>query len=125
MRTARRRIRPRNELQPEISDLQDEEAAAQRRHQGGAEHGADHRNGAPGKERPAEHRPEERGQSHISPPTAGIAAPSRATTIMPATPASTPESVWLMTMTRLTGTPDIAAARGLAPAARMRRPSAA
>ena len=37
----------------------------------------------------------------------------------PATAASRPESTWLMVMTRRTGTPDIAAARALAPAARI------
>ncbi len=67
------------ELQPEIADLQHEQAAADGRHQQRAEHGADHRHDAAGEQRAAEHGPRNDGSSHSSPPTAGIAAPSRAT----------------------------------------------
>ena len=40
--------------------------------------------------------PRNDGSSQSSPPIAGMAAPSRATTIIPADAASRPESVWLI-----------------------------
>ena len=55
--------------------------------------------------------PRKDGSSQSWPPTAGIAAPTRATVSNPATPASTPESACAAMIRRPTGTPDISAAR--------------
>ena len=57
-----------------------------------------------------------------SAPTDGSAAARRAVTITPAIPASKPDNVWATIIARFTGTPDISAANGFAPLARICRP---
>jgi hypothetical protein len=52
----------------------------------------------------------------------GKADPSRDTSMMPAAPASNPESACVAWTTKLTGTPESSAARGFAPVASIQRP---
>ena len=99
--------------------LQDQQAAADRGDQQAAPRNVAEDRDEAARERnvPPSTGPRNDGSSQSSPPTAGIAAPTRARIIRPAPPAKRPESAWLVDNDALpTGTPDISAARALAPA---------